>query len=259
MKKLIYLLLLITITSCEEDNILGPSATVNLNFHANFNGEPLVLGKSYTYPDGRKIKFDEFSFFVAGVTLQEAETDDELDLLEVGLADFSGSTAAAQPATFSIRSVPAVKYDAIRLSIGVPSKFNKSSILDYGQGHPVRLAYDTHFWEDGSSFYFMKLDGVYDANNDGVLNANAGDSHFEHFPVKNANFTTFTIEKEFTVEDGKPFDLDLEVDILKLYEEAATSSALDFSKAENLSTINPLNEELSAFLMGNFKLALTAE
>ncbi len=259
MKKLIYLLFLITIASCEEDNILGPSATVNLNLHANFDGEPLVLGKTYTYPDGRKIKFEEFSFFIAGVTLQEAETDDELDLLEVGLADFSGSTSEAKPATFSIRSVPAVKYDAIRLSIGVPSKLNKSSILDYGLGHPVRQAYDTHFWQDGGSFYFMKLDGVYDSNGDGTLDANAGDSSFEHYPVKNTNFTTFTVEKEFTVEDGKPFDLDLEVDILKLYEEAATSTALDFSKAENLSTINPLNEELSAFLMGNFKRALKAE
>jgi hypothetical protein len=61
------------------------------------------------------------------------------------------------------------------------------------------------------------------------------------------------------VENGKPLDLDLEVDILKLYEEAATGNALDFSKTENLSTINPINDVLSAFLMGNFKRALTAE
>lgn len=260
MKKLIYLLCIITIASCNDsDEILGPATNVNLNINATFNGEPFEIGKAYTYPDGHKIKFDEFSFFIAGVTLLESETDDELDLLEVGLADFAASTGQAQPASFLIRTVPAVKYDAIRLSIGVPSKFNKPSILDYGAGHPVRSAYDTHFWDAGESFYFMKLGGVYDTNGDGVFGSSPEDDMFQHYPVKNANFITLTLQKELDIVEGKPFDLDLSVDILKLYEDEQTNTPLDFTKPENLSTIDPENDALSAFLMKNFQQALTAE
>ena len=261
MKRLIYLLIIFAAVSCEKEKNLGPAATVNLNLHATFDGEPLVIGKAYDYPDGQKIEFNEFNFFIANVTLLEAETNDELDLLEVGLADFSKNTdpADVQPATFNIRSVPAVKYKGMRISIGVPSKFNKSSILDYGVGHPVRQAYDTHFWKDGGSFFFMKLDGVYDLNGDGVFGALPEDYPFEHFPMKNSNFKTLTLLKTFNVEDGKPFDLNLTVDVMKLYIDPVDGKPLDLDNVANLSTYNPENTALSSFFMGNFVRALTAE
>jgi hypothetical protein len=261
MKKLVFLLIIFAAVSCEKEKILGPATTVNLNLNATFDGQPLVIGKSYDYPDDNKIKFNELNFFVANVTLLEAETDDELDLLEVGLADFSKNTdpANVQPATFSIRSVPAVKYRGVRISIGVPSKFNKASILDFGAGHPVRQAYDTHFWKDAGSFFFMKLGGVYDLNGDGVFGSLPEDHPFEHFPMKNPNFKTLTLLKTFNFEEGKTFNLDLSLDVMKLYIDPVDGKPLDLENTANLSTYNPENTALSTFFMSNVGRALTVK
>lgn len=261
MKKLFYLLVIFAVVSCEKEKHLGPAATVQLNVHATYDGQPFVAGKAYEYPDGELIKFDEFNFFISNVTLLEAETDDELDLLEIGLADFSQNTtpSGVKPATFTIHSVPAVKYKGLRISIGVPSKMNKSSILDYGAGHPVRQAYDTHFWPDAGSFFFMKLDGVYDENGDGIFTGLPEDHPFEHFPMKNSNFRTFTFQYPFTVEDGKTFDLNLLVDIKHLYIDPVDGKPLDLDNPDNLSTYSPENGTLSTFFMSNFGRAITFE
>lgn len=259
MKKLIFFLLITSLFACNEDDYkLGPSATVNLNIHATFNDEPLVIGKAYTFPDGNKIKFDDFSFFVSKVVLHESETTDELDLLEVGLADFSGNTDPnlVEPATFAIRSVPGTSYQRVDVSIGVQSKFNKESILDYGIGHPVRQAYDTHFWPEKGSFFFMKMAGVYDLNNDGVFTGLPEDHPFEHFTFGNDNYTTLTFNHNFTVQDNQPFNLDLTIDLAKLYIEPSTLKPIDMENTDNLSTYDPENDALDAFFMNNFVRAL---
>lgn len=259
MKKIFYIFFLTTLFSCTDDPyILGPSATVNLNINATFFGEPLVIGKTYQYPDGHKIRFDEFSFFVANVVLKEAETSDELDLLEVGLADFSGNTDPnnVQPATFTIHSVPGGEYKGLELKVGVPSKFNKASILEYGTGHPVRQAYDTHFWPEDGSFFFMKMAGVYDLNSDGVFAAFPEDHPFELFPAGNDNYTSLTFSHPFTIVDNVPFNLNLSIDLGQLFMDQSISQPLDLGDTANLSTYDPENEALSSFVMGNLVRAL---
>lgn len=261
MKKFIYLLLLTPFFSCVDDSYpLGPSATLNLNFHAKFNGQPLVLGKAYQYPSGEKIKFDDFSFFVASLILQEAETAYELDLLEVGLVDFSANTdpTNVKPVTFTIRSVPAIPYRGLDIKVGVPSKFNKESILDFGAGHPVRQAFDTHFWLDGKSFFFMKMAGIYDANGDSEFSTSQ-DVAFEHFPFGNSNFTALTFDRTFNVKDGEVFNINISVDLAKLYADPNGGQMLDLAHPGNASTYSPKNETLSAFLMANFKQAMKVE
>lgn len=254
-------MLAVAFSSCiEEDGTIGPSATVNLRFNAHYDGEPLVIGETYGYADGKSIKMDGLNFFVAGVTFLEVETEDELDMLDVGLVDFSGNTSpsAVAPVTFPVRSVPAVKYRGVRLSIGVPSNLNRPSILNYGAGHPVRQAYDTHFWEDAGSFFFMKLDGTFDNNGDGTFGTLPEDHPFELYPMGNANFTTLTLLKTVTVEDGATINLDFNLDIRQLLGNG-TGALIDLSAPANLSTYNPENDDLSALLMGNFEAALTIE
>ncbi len=258
MKKLFYFILLIAFASCvEEQQILGPSGNVNLNIHAQFAGNPLVLDQPYLFGSANQVKFDQFNFFISNVTLLEAETEDETDLLEVELADFSGNTSPAnvQPATFEFSTVPAVKYRGIKISIGVPSGLNKSSVQTYGAGHPLKQAFDTHFWEDGNSFFFMKLAGVYDLNGDGSYGTSPEDNPFELFPAKNGNFQTLTLLKTFTLENRQTVDLDLSVDVLKLLQ-SADNQTIDFTDPANLSTYNPANDDLSALLMGNFETAV---
>ena len=185
--------------------------------------------------------------------LLEDETEDETDLLEIGLADFSANTSLGnvQPANFEFRTVPAVKYRGVKISFGVPSGLNKSSVQTFGAGHPLKKAFDTHFWADGNSFFFMKLAGVYDLNGDGVFGSSPADNPFELFPAKNSNFKTVTFLKTFTLDNGQTLNLDLSVDVLKLLQDA-NNQTIDFANPANLSTYNPANTDLSALLMGNF-------
>lgn len=257
MKKFCYLLLLISLAACEEEKVLGPSGNINLNIHAQFAGNPLVMDQSYLFGTTNQVKFDQFNFFISNVTLLEAETEDETDLLEVALADFSDNTSPASvtPEVFDFHTVPAVKYRGIKIGIGIPSSLNKSSVQNFGSGHPLKQAFDTHFWEDGGSFFFMKMAGVYDLNGDGSFEDAPADSPFELFPAKNANFKTVTIFKAFTLENGQTLDLDMTVDVLKLLQTAGNQT-IDFATPANLSTYNPENDDLSNLLMGNFETAL---
>ena len=252
MKNLFYFILLVSLASCvEEQQILGPSGNVNLNIHAQFAGNPLVMDQPYLFGSANQVKFDQFNFFISNVTLLEAETEDETDLLEVELADFGASDVA----NFVFKVVPAVKYRGLKISIGVPSGLNKSSVQSYGAGHPLKQAFDTHFWEDGNSFFFMKMAGVYDLNGDGSFGTSPEDNPFELFPAKNGNFQTLTLLKSFTLENGQTVDLDLSVDVLKLLQ-SADNQTIDFTDPANLSTYNPENSDLSALLMGNFETAV---
>ena len=260
MKKIFYFISLILLASCREEAIIGPTGNVSLNIHAFFAGQPLVLDQPYLFGSANQVKFDQFNFFISDVKLLEAETEDETDLLEVALADFSGNTSPAnvQPATFDFGTVPAVKYRGIKISIGVPSGLNKSSVSGFGAGHPLKKAFDTHFWEDGNSFFFMKLAGVYDLNGDGSFGSSPEDNPFELFPAKNGNFQTLTLLKTFTLTNGETVDLDLLLDVLKLLQNT-DNQTIDFTTPTNLSTYDPENDDLSALLMGNFETALELE
>ncbi|MBI1224732.1 MAG: hypothetical protein GC192_05810 [Bacteroidetes bacterium] len=242
MKKLFYFIILISLASCQGEDIIGPSGTINLNINAEYNGQPLVIGQAYTYDGANQIQFDQFNFFISNVTLLEAETEDETDLLDVDLADFSSNTTPGnvQPVSFEFRTVPAVKYEGLKISFGVAAGSNKASANSFGAGYPLKKAFDSHWWADGNSFFFMKLSGKYNT-----------DKSFELFPAKNENFMTVTFQKNFTLEDGKSFDLDLSVDVLKLLQDA-NNQPIDFTNPANLSTYNPVNGDLSALLMDNF-------
>ena len=248
---------MVALAGCEEEPLLGPSGTVDLHIHALFADNQLSLGEPYLFGMANKIKIDELNFFISNVKLLEEETTDETDLLDIAFADFSDNTSGTTE-SFSFRAVPAVKYRGFKISIGVPSSLNKSSVSGYGAGHPLKKNFDTHFYSDGNSFYFMKLAGVYDLNGDGIFGTAPEDNPFELFPFKNGNFKTVTILKSFELTDGKSLDLNLNVDILKLLQ-STDNQVIDLSEPTNLSTYNPENNDLSALLMGNFETALELE
>jgi hypothetical protein len=258
MKKLFYLIIIVSLASCvEEAGPLGPSGTIRLNLNAKFAGNPLVMDQPYLFGSANQVKFDEFNLFISNVSLLEAETEDETDLLDVALADFSDnlSPSTVEPEVFTFKVVPAVKYRGIKIGIGVPSSQNKASSGNYGAGHPLKQAFDSHFYADDNSYFFMKLAGVYDLNGDGIFDLAPDDNPFELFPLKNSNYKTITLIKSFELKSGETLDLNLDLDVLKLLQDA-NNQVIDFTIPANLSTYNPENDDLSSLLMGNFETAL---
>ena len=257
MKKLLFFLLLSTaVFSCGDDDIVSPTTVVNLHFKAVYDGSPLVMYEKYTYPDNHLIRFQTFNFFIADVALLEDTGADEAELVDIEFVDFSNNTTTGEaetPVSFTKTKVPAGTYKGIRVNIGVPADLNNSAAGQFGAGHPLKKTFTSHFWSDWKSFIFMKSEGSYDLDGDGTFSAS--DRGFEHHPGTNDVFQTVTILSPIVLEEGKPFDLNLVVDILKVYEKDGI--ALDLSDPANKDTQEASDLPLANYLVGNFTQALT--
>lgn len=257
MKKYLFLCLCaLSLFACKDDD--QPSntdATVHMNFKAVYEGEPLVLYQALNYPDGKKIRFQNFNFFVSNITLLgDGATSDYL-LSEVEFIDFGGNlelTSAQTPITREYEKVPPGTYRGISIDFGVPAELNNSEAGSLPSDNPLRQAFTTHFWTDWGSFIFMKSEGIYDLNGDGTFNQN--DQGFEHHPGMNDVLKSVIKLKSFTLEKGKTFDLDLVADIFDIYVENGVP--LDLSDPANKDTQEVVDLPLAIELMSHWEQAL---
>lgn len=258
MKKLLLLFLTgMAFFSCDDDPA-RPEATAHLNFRAVYDGSPLVMYQDYTYPDNRLIRFQNFNFFISNVVLLPSEGSDEVKLTDIEFVEFSENTAineAQTPVTFSKKNIPAGNYKGIRIGIGVPSNLNNANAGQFSAGHPLKKTFTTHFWSDWKSFIFMKCEGIYDLDGNGIFSAT--DRGFEHHPGMDAVYQNLTLLKPIVIEEGKPFDLNLVVDVLKIYEMGG--NYLDLADPINKDTQEASDLPLALSLMQNFAQALTLE
>jgi len=54
---------------CDKEPEEQPVTSLELTWTAHYDGEPFLTFKDYTYPDGRKIQFNNFNFFVSDISL----------------------------------------------------------------------------------------------------------------------------------------------------------------------------------------------
>jgi hypothetical protein len=259
MKTLIPLALLPLLfsASCGDEEVL-PSATLNLNFKAVYDSAPLVMYQVYDYPDGRKIRFQHFNFFISDVTLVGSGETADKTLTEVEFLDFSDKTTAAEaqtPLTFPVEKVPAGTYSGVKIGIGVTAADNKKSANQLPQGNALKDHYSSHFWSDWGSFIFMKSEGIYDLDNNGVFNGS--DVGFEHHPGTDQVYVTLTLQKNMEVTADQPLDLNFVVDILKIY--APSTGPLDLSDPANKNTQEASDIPLALWLTNNFQQALALQ
>lgn len=261
MKKLLFFLSIAAVfffLACNDDD--GPNAftTVNFNLKAKYDNKLLVtITDKYVYPDGREVKFQTFNFFISNVALLADDGSDDAELVEVDFVDFSDHTTvseAEKPITFTKQRVPVGKYKGVKIGLGVPAGMNKSSANQLSSDHPLRKAYNTHFWSDWGSFIFMKLEGVYDKDGNGF---DGNDPGFGHHPGTNEVYRTVTLPQTIELKEGQPFDLNLVIDVKKIYE--ANGSYLDLSNPSNLYTHNPNDLTIAKYLMDNFNQAIQFE
>lgn len=250
------LLAILAVVGCKDDDQpSSPSTTVNLNFRASYNGDPLVMYEALDYPDGKQLRFQNFNFFISNVTLLgEGETADH-QLAEVEFIDFETNVdlAKAQAAqTRSYEKVPTGTYKGIRIDFGVPASLNNSGAGQLSNDNPLRQNYSSHYWSDWNSFIFLKSEGIYDLNGDGVFNQS--DRGFEHHPGKDEVLTTVTKLKAFTLEENEPFDLDLVADLFKIY--VKNGEALDLADPANKDTQEAADLPLAIEMMSRWEQAL---
>lgn len=260
MKNLFVLILAFAFFSgCGNDDMPGPTTTVSLHFKALYGSDPLVMFQAYDYPGGNKIKFQQFNFFISNVTLLEAQTGKEVELVDVNFVDFSDKTTlqeAQTPVSFQVQNVPVGSYEGMRIGFGVPADMNKASANQLGAGHPLRVNYNSHFWSDWKSFIFLKSEGIYDYDNDGQFE-NDGIEPFAHHPGTNESYASVTLMQPIQLTENSPLDLDVLVNLLNLY--VKNGQPLDMSNVANHYTHNPNDLTIAKYLMGNFQQAIVVE
>ena len=257
LKAISLLILAITLTTSCKDDDSGPSATVNLNFLATYDGNPLVFQQTYDYSDGHKLLLQKLDFYISNVALVDA-SGNKTELVDVDFLDFTDNTTLAEaetPLTVTATKVPAGSYTNLQIGIGVPANLNNEDANKLPVGNPLRDTYNAQFWSDWGSFIFLKSEGIYDNDNDGIIENNGEDHPFGHHCGTNESYVLLNFNKPIEVTANETLDLNFSIDWLQLYNH--DNGMHDFSDPTKLYTHNPNDLTLAKQIMGNFVKALS--
>ena len=220
--KYITLLLLASclfIISCDNEEPKDqPVTSLDLTWKANYDGETFLTFKDYTYPDGRKIQFNNLNFFVSNIALISADaSSSRTELVEIDFVDLSFDEtqidAAEAGKTISINDLPLGEYAGIKIGFGVQADLNRSNPADYGTGHPLTR----NFWDGWSSYIFSMVEGAADMDNDGnIVTGGADTESFTYHSGTDEVFNEVTVNKEIILTDANG-TLNLNIDVAKLF------------------------------------------
>lgn len=170
MKKLFLYCLVLSLSACRCNETDDNGAVVNLNFKAQFAGQPLILedyDNSLPYPLGYNFRLTRLRFFISDVTLLRG--NEEFPILDVADVDFSRHqrqvATAADGENVNINQAPIGTYDGIRFGIGLNATQNNSSPSDFPSSSPLQ----DHYWESWSSYIFSEVEGQADINQDNTF------------------------------------------------------------------------------------------
>ena len=180
---------------------------VELNILGKVGSEHLVIGTSFDFDAGTAI-ITKSDFFVSDIQLTENDGT-VFDALDIGFVDISLTHDLLESSkigsSLNLKSVPVGTYKQLKLSIGVPADLNSTLPSDYPNSNP--LSRSSHYWSAWSSYIFQKIQGKYDADNDGTL-----ETDFFYHTGSDELYTTLTFDMSFEVDDEEGNALRIEVD-----------------------------------------------
>lgn len=253
------------VVSCEDDLEEQAVSGVSLNFAANYNGSTFVTFKEYTYPDGRKINFNNFNFFVSDIALvSEEATPSNTDLIEIDFVDLSFNESqmdlAVAGKTVTINDIPLGKYSGIKIGFGVKADLNRSKPTDYGSGHPLTRNY----WDGWSSYIFSMIEGAADMDENGTIVTGGGETEsFTYHAGTDDVYEEVIISKEIDLtEDG--MRLSFKIDVQELFRNSSAERDMNedgYLDIESFRGTHSNNEEMdiAKTIMSNFGRAITVE
>jgi len=250
---------------CEDKPEEQPVTSLDLTWTANYDGETFLTFKEYTYPDGRKIQFNNLNFFVSDIALISSEPNNaRTELVEIDYVDLSFDetqmSAAEQGKTVSIQDLPLGEYAGIKIGFGVQADLNRSKPTDYGNGHPLTR----NFWDGWSSYIFSMIEGAADMNNDGdIVTGGADTETFTYHSGTDEVYNEVTFSKEIILGDTNA-PLQLKVDVAKLFRNARAefdANGDGYLDIETFSGTHSANGEMTIAktIMENFTNAGTVE
>jgi len=231
------------IFSCTPDGDGIGTGFLNLNFKAEFDGEPLVMFNEYGYAD-TKLLFSQADFYITHVEVEDISGVVQ-NLDAVRFLDFTtvnkNADNAAEGITYFYNDIIIGEYDKIRIGIGVDAENNKKKPADFDSNNP--LSKTGYYWTAWDSYIFMKIQGQYDEAKDGSF----GLGYLFH-TGKDELYRTIELPGTFVIGEDTT-TIEVGIDFKKLFN---TSSGLFDIPAnpvnhdpDNLGPIQMISDNLS--------------
>ncbi|MBK8700586.1 MAG: hypothetical protein IPN29_14070 [Saprospiraceae bacterium] len=248
--KLFIALILTTLmlASCGDDPVVQDNGKLNLNFKLKYGDQTLVMFDNYTYPDGKKLYFSRFSFFLSEIQLKGSAGYTQIhDISYHNLTNsHTGAANAALGYKYNMDGIKPGTYSAIKFSLGVPKASNDKTPADYDNNHI--LSNQAEYWGAWKSFIFTRTEGQIDLDGDGVT-----ETGFGLHTGANEAFRTIELPASLTITENGTATLTIEIDLKK---EFGTNPVYDIESNPQIHSMSqaPQVKELIDNLITGFKI-----
>lgn len=243
---LLPLALLLSLASCDKE---GKTGTVELQFKAFYDDQPLVLLQPYAYNDTLDIFFQRFNFYISDVLATPDKGDDE-ELIDIDFVDFDAVDDLAKAAegwVIKVDKVPAGNYRTLKIGLGVPADLNATKESDYPDTHP--LGKESHYWTAWESYIFTMISGKVDTDGDGVFD----DSAVAYHLGSDAVYRTVELPHTFEVEKDGTTRIVFNINLHHVFKEG--NGYMDIIAIPATHTIATIDQAIKA--SDNFKNAIS--
>jgi hypothetical protein len=200
MKNIILLslgLILFSANSCKEHNH-SSKGSMTITFKALYENDPLLVFNDYLTPDGNKLQFHVFNFFLSDIELVK-ENDEVIRLKDIDFIDFNGNTDLARASAgikINIDQAEIGSFKAIRFGVGVEPIKNAKEPGDF-PADPF-LGDPGNYWTSWNSYIFSRIEGRLDT----LPNAAGGDVSYLYHSGVDGMYQTRTFSKTFEIKTG---------------------------------------------------------
>ena len=246
---LIILLCFIILGACTEEPSITTvdTSSLQLSFTTNFDGEPIIMDESTYLYDGNPIRFSKISFYLSDLKLGGKEIT---DINFIDLSSTHNSQQAAEEGTvLNFSKIPVGDYNTLALGIGVPADLNRTKPSEYSTSHPLGSDNSGEYWEAWNSYIFVKIEGLYDADNNGF---DENDVAFAYHVGQDEFYKKLSAEFDsaISLKADEPTNIELRLDVEKLF-------VTDNGDLLELEAHDPSNQaDEMRLIMDNFRTAL---
>ena len=195
-------LILFSANSCKKHDH-SPKGSLSITFKAVYDNDPLLVFNDYLTPDGDKLQFHVFNFYLSDIEIVK-DNDEVVRLKDVGFIDFNGNTdltKAAAGTKINLNDIGIGSYKAIRFGIGIEPGKNAKEPGDFPTD--PYLGDPGNYWTAWNSYIFSRLEG----RSDTLPNAAGGDVSYLYHTGVDGMYQTRSFTKTFEISSNSNSEL----------------------------------------------------
>lgn len=219
MKNGLPILLLLALTACRHDPLIGPeepaTGVLKVTFRPTWNGSDFHKENIYLTAANERVLIQMVKFYLSPIV---CSGDTDATASRVELLDI---TNGPQERTFTM---PVGGYDSLRFGLGLPYELNHADITDIDPASPLGSAQGT-YWTWTTMYRFVMFDGRYDTEPGGT---GTPPYQFSLHAGRDECYRERTIPAALSITDGGNTELVLNVDLSRFFTDG--DQVLDLSQ-----------------------------